>query len=219
MRHNRILRGLLWVAAVSLVPTAIGLAQMQGPPSGGTTGLGQRPDVNSADPTRAHDETRPSQDVGSISQEQMDKEFVHGALQGGMAEVALGKLALEKSSNEDVKKFAQRMVEDHTKLGEAMKPVAHQIGVKIPDNLSKKDQSLQTKLQSLSGSEFDKAYLQAMLKDHKKDYAEFQHAAQSASIAAVKDAAQKGEPVIKFHLDHVQQLAKSMMTSEGMATR
>ena len=86
----------------------------------------------------------PGAAVPPVSQQQMDKKFVQGALQGGMAEVALGKLALEKSSNEDVKKFAQRMVDDHTKLGDDMKPVAEQLGVPMPTGLSKKDQALRS---------------------------------------------------------------------------
>ena len=61
----------------------------------------------------------------------MDKMFVKKALQGGMAEVHLGQLTLQKSNNDQVKQFAQRMIDDHTKLGEQMKPVAQQLGVPI----------------------------------------------------------------------------------------
>jgi putative membrane protein len=152
----------------------------------------------------------------SQTQQQMDKKFVESALQGGMAEVELGKLALGKSSNDDVKKFARRMIDDHTKLGNDMKPVAEQIGVKMPPALSKKDQALEAKLETLSGPQFDKAYIQAMVKDHKKDYAEFQQEAQSAVIPAVKEAAMKGEPVIKSHLDEIEQISKSSTTTASV---
>ena len=87
----------------------------------------------------------------------MDKMFVKKALQGGMAEVQLGQLTLQKSNNDQVKQFAQRMIDDHTKLGEQMKPVAQQLGVSDPNGVSKKDKSTMAKLQALSGPAYDEA--------------------------------------------------------------
>ena len=200
-------RSLLTLAGVSLL-CAGALAQSMGSP-----GSQSSPGMQKPNPTRDIGDPQttemPGAAVPPISQQQMDKKFVQGALQGGMAEVALGKLALEKSSNEDVKKFAQRMVDDHTKLGEDMKPAAEQLGVAMPAGLSKKDQALEAKLQGLSGAQFDKAYVKAMVKDHQKDLQEFQHEAQAAATPAVKEAAQKGAPIIQSHLEQIQQIAKS----------
>ena len=67
----------------------------------------------------------------------MDKAFVKKALEGSMAEVEMGKLALQKSSDDQVKQFAQRMVDDHSKMVDQLKPVAEQMGVKVPDGPSK----------------------------------------------------------------------------------
>jgi len=207
MSSMGISRSLLTLAGVSLLCGGA-LAQMGGPGASQST-----PNMPKPLPTRGIDDTLPTEMPGAavppISQQQMDKKFVQGALQGGMAEVALGKLALEKSSNEDVKKFAQRMVDDHTRLGEEMKLVAEQLGVAMPEGLSKKDQALQAKLQGLSGAQFDKAYVKAMVKDHQKDLQEFQHEAQSAATPEVKEAAQKGAPIIQSHLEQIQQIAKS----------
>lgn len=208
MSGNGISRSLLTLAGVSLL-CAGALAQSMGSPGGAQSS----PGMQKPNPTRGIDDTQttemPGAAVPPVSQQQMDKKFVQGALQGGMAEVALGKLALEKSNNEDVKKFAQRMVDDHTKLGEDMKPVAEQLGVPMPSGLSKKDQALEAKLQSLSGAQFDKAYVKAMVKDHQKDLQEFQHEAQSAVTPEVKEAAQKGAPIIQSHLEQIEQIAKS----------
>jgi putative membrane protein len=208
MSGNVISRSLLVLAGASLL-CAGALAQSMGSPGGAQNS----PSMQKPSPTRGLDDTQttemPGAAVPPVSQQQMDKKFVQGALQGGMAEVALGKLALEKSSNEDVKKFAQRMVDDHTKLGEDMKPVAEQLGVAMPTDLSRKDKALEAKLQGLSGAQFDKAYVKAMVKDHQKDLQEFQHEAQSAVTPAVKEAAQKGAPIIQSHLEEIQQIAKS----------
>jgi putative membrane protein len=211
MRRNRMSRVWLIAAGALLIPGGVGFAQAMGQPGQATpAGGAARPNATGGydDPMNSRPNEQ-GQAMGQASQEMMDKKFVAGALEGGMAEVALGKLALEKSSNAEVKEFAQQMVDDHTKLGEQMKPVAEQIGVKMPTELSKKDKSTEAKLSSLSGQQFDKAYIETMVKDHQKDYSEFQSEAKSAVIPSVKQAAAAGEPVIKSHLDHIQQIAKS----------
>ena len=138
----------------------------------------------------------------------MDKMFVTKAMQGSMAEVQLGQLTLQKSNNEQVKQFAQRMIDDHTKLNEQMKPVAQQLGVAVPDQVSKNDRKTMAKLQSLSGSAYDQAYIKDMVKDHKQDLTEFQMEASSGQDQTVKDAATQGSKVIAQHLQMAQQMAK-----------
>src|SRR3569832_2217582 len=94
-----------------------------------------------------------------------DKKFVRSALEGGNAEVKLGQLAAQKGSSEDVKQFGQRMVDDHTKLGDQMKQIAQQQGISVPEGIPSKDKALEAKLNSLSGEAFDSAYIKAMVKD------------------------------------------------------
>jgi putative membrane protein len=218
MRSNRISRCLLAMAGVSLVCASASMAQTMGSPGmSQPSGVQQKPS-----PIRGMDDATTqmpgASEPAGMSQQQADKKFVQGALQGGMAEVELGKLALQKSSNEEVKKFAQRMVDDHTKLGEDMEPIAVQLGVKLPDGLSKKDQALRAKLQELSGAQFDKAYIHAMVKDHQKDLQEFKSEAQSAVNSALKSAAQKATPIIQSHLEQIEQIAKSSGSVANMAS-
>jgi putative membrane protein len=141
-----------------------------------------------------------------------DRMFVENALKGGMAEVQLGQLALRKSSNDDVKQFAQKMVDDHTKLGEQMKPIAQQIGVKIPDGPSRKDKSTIAKLSALNGEAFDRAYIKDMVKDHKGDLNDFQSEAQNGSNPTVKEAASQGSKVIGRHLAMIEQISQKTGT-------
>ena len=138
----------------------------------------------------------------------MDRMFVSKAMQGSMAEVQLGQLTLQKSNNDQVKQFAQRMIDDHTKLNEQMKPVAQQLGVTAPDQISKGDRKTIAKLQGLSGSAYDQAYIKDMVKDHKQDLSQFQMEASSGQDQTVKDAANQGSKVIAQHLQMAQQLAK-----------
>jgi putative membrane protein len=144
-----------------------------------------------------------------------DRMFVGKALQGGMAEVQLGQLTLEKSNNEQVKQFAQRMIDDHTKLADQMKPVAQQIGVPVPTEVSKKDKKTMASLQGLSGGAYDQAYIKDMVKDHKQDLSEFQMEASSGQDQTVRDAANQGSQIIAQHLQLIQQIAKDQNISKA----
>lgn len=147
-----------------------------------------------------------------------DKRFVHSALEGGNAEVALGQLAAQKGSSEDVKQFGQKMVDDHTKMGEQMKQVAQQEGIGVPDGMPAKDKALQAKLKSLSGESFDKAYIKAMVQDHQKDLSEFQKEANSGNDTSIKDAASQGSQIISQHLQMAQEMARKHNVQTGTSS-
>ena len=136
-----------------------------------------------------------------------DKQFVSEALMGGMAEVQLGHVASQKGTSQDVKQFGQKMVEDHTKMGGQMKGVASQVGVTPPTLLSPKDQVIKTRLESLSGKQFDDAYIRAMVKDHEADLKAFQNEAATGTSQAVKDAASQGATVVSMHLEMIKKIA------------
>jgi putative membrane protein len=191
------------VAGAVLLCGSMGLAQAGQQPSGSA---GQTPGQNSPANNPAMDSQMNA--MTAPGQNGMDKMFVKKALQGGMAEVQLGQLTLQKSNNDQVKQFAQRMIDDHTKLGEQMKPVAQQLGVSQPDGISKKDKNTIAKLQGLSGPAYDQAYIKNMVKDHKQDLSEFQTEASSGQDQTVKDAANQGSKVIAQHLQMIQQIAK-----------
>ncbi len=142
-----------------------------------------------------------------------DKKFVMEAAKGGMAEVELGQLATEKASNEDVKKFGQRMVEDHTKANDRLKEVAGKEGIQLPTEISAKDKMTKERLSKLSGPAFDKAYMSDMVKDHTQDVADFEKESSSGKDSAVKDFATQTLPTLQSHLQQAQQIAP--MTSAG----
>ena len=192
--------GIAVVAGVALFGVAPAIAQ-QNPGA-------QSPAVPSEQRTPGAPGTGDTMTSQTSDQQTMDKRFVHTALQGGMAEVQLGQLAVQKGSSEDVKQFGQKMVDDHTKLGDQMKQVAEQMNVKVPDSPSKKDQKTMAKLQALNGDAFDKAYIKDMVKDHENDEREFKHEAATASNPALKEAATQGEQVISEHLQMIKQIAQ-----------
>src|SRR5262249_32671391 len=98
-----------------------------------------------------------------------DKKFAANAAIGGMAEVQLGQMAAEKASDADVKAFGQRMVGDHTKVNDDLKTIASKQGIDLPTSLDSKHKAMVDRLSKLSGSEFDRAYVREMVKDHDAD--------------------------------------------------
>jgi putative membrane protein len=159
-------------------------------------------------------QTRPMQDSSTgmgntdSSQSMKDKMFLRNAAEGGMAEVQLGQLAAEKGSSQEVKDFGQKMVSDHTALNNDMTPIAQSMGVTVPKKVNKQHQAEYDKLNGLSGDDFDKEYITAMVKDHHKDLREFRDEATSASDPTLKAAVEKGVKVISEHTMMVDKLAK-----------
>ena len=133
-----------------------------------------------------------------------DNTFITKAAQGGMAEVALGKLAQTNASSDKVKQFGKRMVDDHTTAGYELSTIASKKGVTMPSGLDAKDQALKDKLSKLNGSDFDKAYMQDMVKDHRADVAEFKKEANSGQDADVKAFAAKTLPTLEDHLKNAE---------------
>ena len=187
----------LMLAAASLfVYPASALAQR---PAGGVPA--PRPDINN--PNSRPDPNQP--EVRRVD----DKRFLQDAAMGGLHEIALGKLAVEKGSSDAVKQFGQKMIDDHVKVNDELKQVAAAGGVNVPDVLDSKHQSRVDKLAKLSGAEFDKAYIKDQLKYHQQNVKEFQQEAQYGSVAEVKNLASKALPTLQQHLELAKDLDKS----------
>ena len=135
-----------------------------------------------------------------------DKQFITKAAEGGKSEVELGQMAAQKAQSQEVKDFGQRMVNDHTKANDHLKQVAEKEGVTLPDRMDSESQALKKKLDRLSGTEFDKTYMDAMVKDHIKDVAEFKKEASMAQDPAVKSFAEQTLPTLEEHLKLAKQI-------------
>jgi len=148
-----------------------------------------------------------SQDTTDASSS--DKKFVHAALQGGNAEVKLGELAAQRGNSDDVKQFGQKMVSDHTRLSDRMKQIAQEEGIGVPDGIRGRDKALEMRLGGLSGDAFDRAFIQAMVLDHRKDLSEFQKEASFGNDTNIRNAASQGAQIIGEHLQLAEQMAQS----------
>src|SRR5262245_2238577 len=95
-----------------------------------------------------------------------DKNFVSGQLADGTAEVELAKVAQDHAASADVKQFAQMMIDDHTKAGDELKQIATSNSIPVDTTIDNKHKGLMDKLSKLSGADFDKEYMSAMVDDH-----------------------------------------------------
>src|ERR1700748_1315003 len=146
---------------------------------------------------------------GDVGQIMADKMFLRKAAEGGIAEVKLGQLAVQKGSSEEVKAFGQKMVDDHTRLNLEIAQVADSMGVMLSKSMNKEDQVKYDKLNALSGNYFDIEYLSFMVKDHHKDLHEFRMEAASPTDPALHDAVVKAQGVIHEHTVMVDKLARA----------
>ena len=137
--------------------------------------------------------------TGSMSKS-ADSKFVMDAAKGGLMEVEMGRMAADHATNPDVKQFAQRMVTDHTKANDELKSVASQKGITLPTTLDASAKAKMDKMSKMSGAAFDKAYMDDMVKDHKKDVAEFRKEANGGKDSDVKGFASKTLPTLEEHL-------------------
>lgn len=145
-----------------------------------------------------------------------DPAFVMAAAQANMAEIELGKLAETRGSNELVKTFARRMVDDHQKALDNLKMIATNDKIAWPSTLDQKDQALKDRLAKLSGKAFDDAYMRAMVTDHRKDVAEFREESKEAKQTDIKGYASSTLPTLEAHLKLAQDTDRSLVGTSGM---
>lgn len=138
-------------------------------------------------------------------------DFVMKAASGGMMEVELGKVAQDKAKNQRVKDFGGMMVTDHSSANDELKGIASSKNITLPASVPADEQKHIDMLKSKSGADFDKAYTNMMVEDHKKDIAEFKKAAEKCTDPDIKNFAAKTLPVLEKHLDSIQAIHSSKM--------
>jgi putative membrane protein len=136
-----------------------------------------------------------------------DKKFIADSAQGSLAEINYAKLALQKSQDKNVREFATKMIKDHEMLITSMKPLARKLDVKEPSGPPLTDHAKYMELKMKSGTDFDRAYVEAMVKDHHDDLQKFIDEQNTTTNPDLKAAVSKGEKVIKEHTEMIDNIA------------
>lgn len=156
--------------------------------------------------TEQNPTNRPANRSNSNQLSSFDAQFMAQAAQSNMAEIALSQLALRRASSNEVKKYAQQMIRDHSQANTRLVQLAQQKRVTLPTNLDAKHQAIMAQLQQLSGEGFDQEYMMAMHNDHAQAAMLFQNGARQAQDRDVKAFASNTLPKIQGHL----QMARTM---------
>jgi putative membrane protein len=156
-------------------------------------------------------------DAKADSARRADREFVGDMMADGRAEIELGKLAQQKARNERVKAFASTMVRDHQRAGAELKDIAQHANIDMPKSDVDMDHGNDTRqrLSRLSGMEFDREYLSAMIDDHEKAVDDLEDRAGDADSDHVKQWAAKTLPTVKKHLEEAKEIKNHLDKISG----
>jgi putative membrane protein len=139
-----------------------------------------------------------------------DEKMMIDLAHDNIAEIEVGKMALEKSQNDGVKKFAQHMIDDHTTALKELQTLAQSKGATLPDDPGAKHKTMATAMKALSGAAFDKQYMKgAGVSDHQNNLQLLQKIQKDAKDPEFKAMAVKMQPTVRGHLKMAEQTAAS----------
>lgn len=192
-------RRILTAAGAALALAAVGAL----PPSGALAQEAQQPL-----------RTVPTQSLASPSSiSPADLDFVLKAALGGAEEVALGNLAQQKATSEEVERLADRIVQDHTEANQELRQIAESKGIAIPTSTSPASQTVAAAMSELSGAEFDRQYAMQQHGAHLAAVQMFRHASEHASDTDVKAFAEKYYPEIEAHTAEIEKVVTALQKS------
>ena len=139
-----------------------------------------------------------------------DRLFAQQVAIGGMAEVALGKLADRKAHNRAVAEFGGLMVQDHGKANEKLASLARSARISLPNEPDAEHKAVHARLEQLSGAQFDVAYLEAQVQDHQRTAQLLQWEINAGQDAPLQRFASETLPIVLRHLRMAQDLASQV---------
>lgn len=159
---------------------------------------------------KAIDSNRQQMSEMSVQYTALDAKFTDKTADGGKTEIMAAKVALKRATDTSVKNFAQRMIADHSKMGDSLSDIAKALHIIVPDSLSNDAKKMIEKLRSASTKDFDKTYMDAMVDDHQKDVMFFAINSKTEINNSLKNFIASYLPVIRSHLDMAKMIVKKL---------
>lgn len=148
---------------------------------------------------------------------EQDRELMREIAQANLAEIATGGLAQTRAQSEEVKNFAQKMVDDHSKAQEELVLLAQDKGVDLPQELDAKHQATLKEMEGLKGQQFDAAYLEQVgVKDHRQTHSKLESGMKKAQDPELQAYIEKTEPVIAEHLKMAQTMTEKQSSDSSV---
>ena len=129
----------------------------------------------------------------------MTPEFARQAAQGGMAEVQMSRLAADRANDPEVRDFARRMIDDHSRANDQLERIARQRGWVLPQRPDAEHRAMMRRLRQRNGRDFDRAYMQAMVADHNATVMHFRRYARNGDDRRLRNWAQRTLPTLVEH--------------------
>jgi putative membrane protein len=136
-----------------------------------------------------------------------DQAFAMMAASGGLEEVHLGRLAEERAASPEVKEFAHRLVQDHTKANQELLTIAEKKGISMPKELDDTHKDVVKLFSHLKDAQFDHEFLSFQVMGHEKETAAFAVQAKEGQDPDLKAFAAQQLPILKEHLQKARELA------------
>jgi putative membrane protein len=143
----------------------------------------------------------------AAAQPRGDRHFLEDAIKGDNSEMMLGQIASERGASPALRDYGRILHEDHITARRQVVPLARRAGVSISDQPVPEAAQERIKLGKLRGHAFDREFASYMVKDHRKDVAEFEKQARKRGPAA--ELARQTLPVLRKHLAMAERLARS----------
>ncbi|HEV2479832.1 MAG TPA: DUF4142 domain-containing protein [Puia sp.] len=163
-------------------------------------------DSNAAKMDSAHADSTKAAIPSTVSK--ADQDFAVNAANAGMTEIQAGEIAEAQAKAKDVKEYGAMMVKDHTAVANKLKAVAEQKNITLPASISSDMQKNIDDLKAKSGKDFDKAYIDMMISDHKKVISAFEDEAKNGSDADIRAFADSTLHGLHHHLDEAEKCKK-----------
>jgi putative membrane protein len=164
-------------------------------------------------------QTSQAEETSSPALSSADRKFVQQAAEGGVAEVEAGKLAQQNGQSDQVKEIGATLVEDHTQANQELTQIASQLGIDLPEQVSRKKQNALSKLEQASSEEFDRLFLRQQERTHRQSIERFDHVAAQSENDAIKQFAAKTLPTLRKHLEIIQQASGDSAPASGGASQ
>ena len=140
-----------------------------------------------------------------------DADFAVEVTDGALLQVQASKLALTKASSSDVKQYAQKVVDDHNNTAKELKSVAAQKDITLPDVMSEKCQKKYYSLdEKKQGEDFDKEYMDLMVKDHKDMIDKFEDESEDGNDTDLKTWAAGKISTLRSHLEEAENIQENL---------
>lgn len=145
--------------------------------------------------------------VGADEASALDKQFAARVASNNMLEIRLGQYVSDRGESNDVKRFAEQMVNDHGKAKDLLEKIASEKGIELPRHLNQEDEKALNGLEQLSGAELDRAYVSQMVADHEAAVKAAEDEIRDGTQVEMKYVAEKILPTLESHLKMAKSLA------------